>query len=255
MTRLSGFVAILGMLAVLGPAQASPVYSGQFTATWSDPVLSGDTIDGMTGVPSFRDNSAGAACSIAGCPVGVGFTPGSTTLAWGISPTSSTLNFDGHFFIGVAPDTVFDMGRVTFFNGTSDLSTIIFGATLNLTYVPCSFCGPTGPVDALNIAVPIVTTANTGTNLQNADWVGPFGTSKPLTFNVLEGFSADAELYGKIVGDPQFVPTLLVTDDPNAFIGNGQPVGLPEPASLGLVMSAFAAFGFAGARSRRSRNT
>lgn len=251
MVRLSGFVVILGALAFVAPAQASPVYIGQFVATWSDPVLSGNTIDGMTGAPSFRDNSATAACNVSGCPNGVGVSLGSTTLAWGVNPDSSTLNFDGHFF-DEPPDTVFDMGKVTFFNGTSDLSTIIFGATLNLTYVPCSFCGPTALVNSLPISVPIVTTANTGTALQNADWVGPFGTSKPLTFNVLEGFNADAELWGKIIGDPDFVPTLLVTTDPNAFIGNGQPVGLPEPASLILVMSAFAAFGFAGVRSRKT---
>jgi hypothetical protein len=217
-------------------AHASAFYSGQFVATWSNPVISGTIIDAATGAPSPLDNSATAACSVSGCPLGVGFTLGSTTLAWGISPQSSTLNFDGHFFVNVAQGAVFDMGRITYFNGTSQLDSLIFGATLNLTFVPCGFCGNAPSVDPLHLSIPIVTTSNTGTDLQNADWVGPFGTPAPLSFNVLEGFSADAELYGMIVGDPQFQPLFLVTTDPNAFIGNGRPVGIPEPASLSLVL-------------------
>jgi hypothetical protein len=236
MVRMSICAAMLASIALLAApnAHSSPSYSGQFVASWSHPVLSGISYDGATGTPSTLNNSAGAACNIVGCPQGVGFTLGPTTLAWGISPQSSTLNFDGHFFSGVAPGTVFDMGTITFFNGTSDLSTIIFGATLDLTYVQCGFCAPNLPIDNLHISVPIVTTANTGTDRQNADWVGPFGTPTPLTFNVIEGFSANAELYGMIVGDPHFQPEFIVTTDPNAFIGNGQPV--PEPASLSLLL-------------------
>jgi hypothetical protein len=254
MIRASAGAAILSSIALLvAPiAHSSPLYSGQFVATWSNPVLSGITIDGATGAASVLNNTANAACDIAGCPQGVGVSLGSTTLAWGISPQSSTLNFDGHFFVNVPEGTVFDMGRITFFNGTSDLSTIIFGATLNLTYVPCGFCTPNTPVDNFHVAVPIVTTANTGTDAQNADWVGPFGTPATLTFNVLEGFNADAELYAEIVGDPMLQPEVLITTDPHAFIGNGQPLAVPEPTSLSLLLAALFGLRAAVLRSRRA---
>ena len=232
-------ISLFGAVALLATtgAQAGGPFSGNFVATWSDPVLSGNIIDAATGIPAFMDNSATAACSITGCPSSATFTPGPTTLAWGANAASSTLNFDGHFFSDVAEGDTFDMGTITYFNGTSALNTLIFGATLNLTYMP--FGGST-PVDPLNISVPIVTTSNTGTAAQNADWVGPFGTPMTLTFNVLEGFNANAELYGKIVGDPQFDPLFIVTTDPNAFIGNGQPVGIPEPATISLLALALA---------------
>jgi hypothetical protein len=60
----------------------------------------------------------------------------------------------------------------------------------------------------------------------------------PVTFNVLEGHTASADLFGTIVGDPSLTITgiqLVPGQGNNGFIGQGQPP-LPETGStLGLM--------------------
>jgi hypothetical protein len=216
-------------------AQATGVttLTGVVQGTWNTPVLTGDLLDGATGKPTAANNSATASCDLTGCPVGVG-SFGADTLVWGLRPTSSSINVNGHFFSNVPLNTPFDAAQITYFNGTSDTTTLIFGATLHLTFIlPFNQVGP-DVADPIDIPVNLVTTINTGTAKQNADWVGPFGTPKPLTFNVLEGQSATAELWGEFVGDPGFAPTLLISTSPNGFIGHGKPV--PEPGVWAMLM-------------------
>ena len=210
--------------------------------------MSGIGYDGATGATQSYDNTGTAACNI-GCPNNVTNPPGPTTLAWGISPDASSLNFNGHSFNDIPLNTPFDAIQLTYFNGTSDLTSIIFGATLNLTFSMSSG----SQIDPLAIPIQIVTTANTGTDAQNADWVGPFGTSTPQTLNVFEGENANAELWGEFVGDPGFVPTLLISSDANSFIGNGSPVSaVPEPSTWAMMILGFVGVGFLAYR-RKSK--
>src|SRR4051794_6781660 len=98
----AGAVALLTASSAF--ADPSMTFTTKVDGTWSDPVLSGNVIDAATGVPTFQDNSTTAACSLAACPRGVGFTPGADTLAWGVytgapppALSSSTININGHF--------------------------------------------------------------------------------------------------------------------------------------------------------------
>lgn len=229
-------------------------YTGSVSGSFSNAVLSGTLVDAATGTPLFSDNSLSSICSIVpvngGCAAGLidpatnGFYP-SNTLVWGtenVALNHSTLTFSGANFSGVAADQRFRLGTLTYTNGTSFGNTVIFGALLTLNFDNVDFNGNTKQVDSLPINISITTTLNSGTPDQNADFVGFAGnnilSSNPTsTFNVLEGFTAGADLFGAIVGDPY--GTLLdiqLADGTvvgSAFIGNGLPV--PEPAMVSLL--------------------
>ena len=218
-----GFVATMAVAiaaaSVNSPAIAHPV-SGQMSATFGNPVLSGQLVDGATGAISSLDNTSTAVFS------GIG----TSTFIWGTGGAAinhSTLTFVPSTLASQAPNTPFVLGQITYTNGTSTLASLVFG-------VDMTFSVPSDPsVNPLIAHVKLVTTNNTGTAAQNADFIG-FDIF-PNTFNVLEGVTSSANLIGKINGDPNIALTdIALTDpnDPNGFIGQGRP--LPEPASLAL---------------------
>jgi hypothetical protein len=225
---------IMGSLGCAYAGTSTATYSGEFVPTWSNPVLSGVNIDGATGVSRIANDTTDAACNLSGCPVVLsGY--GSSTLAWGnlpgytgSYPTTSVLTFTPNSFSNASEGQRIDLGTFSYLNGSSEH--IIYGATLTL-----SLAGITPFV----LNVPIITTANTGTRSQNADWVGPISTtSGNVSFNVYEGMTATADLYGTILSDPYLQLTGLALDSgqsANGFIGNGEPVPVPEPASFLLL--------------------
>src|SRR5438876_4271436 len=103
-TRGMHLLAITALVLWSVDARAQNL-TGVVQGTWSNPVLSGNSIDGATGAPSFLDNSQTAACDITGCPNGVGASFGPDTLVRGVSPESSSVNINGHFFSNVALNT------------------------------------------------------------------------------------------------------------------------------------------------------
>ena len=236
-TRLTNlFLSAIFSLILCGQARASLTYSGSVSGIFTNPILSGNLID-VNGVNVFLDNTATAASSGAGTNA-INWGRNSAALPVGTSPFS-TARFVGANFTNVAPGTQFLLGYIYFTNGTSEMNSLIFGTTLTI--------GVTGnlSITPSTSNASIVTTSNTGISPQrDADAI--FFPSLGRSFNVFEGNTAVADVFGQIVGDPTLVLTRLALDPtlngPNApgSIGNGASDFVPEPSSWLLLASGLA---------------
>lgn len=233
-------LAALGMITVALPqaALAAASFSGTVNGHFDNAVLSGNIV-AIDGSSVFFDNSATAVF------FRTTISPSNDTITWGNNPASSFLNFVGADFSNVAPDTPFLLGHISYLNGASNLSTLIFGATLHL-----DLGSGITPKTSL---ISIVTTQNTGLSPpRDSDFIS--FSDLPQTFNVFEDGFSIVNIYGQIVGDPTVSLTSIAVAEGfegSGFIGNG--VGpVPEPASWALMLTGF---GLAGAALRRRRRT
>ena len=231
-------------LGCASPALANGTYSGTVTGVFSSPIKSGNLI-AVDGSSTPLDNT-GSAVSI--------ISPNGDTISWGASttganPSHSSLLFTPASFSNILPNTPFLLGQIQYLNGTSDLTSIIFGVTLSLDLG--------SGITIKDIPINILTTANTGlSQARDADFIG-FGSDIPLTFNVYEGGIANANLFGEIVGDPTVTLTGLSIADGSqsaGFIGTG--VGsVPEPATWAMMLLGFGLIGFAMRKHSNVRTT
>jgi len=240
----------IALFAGLLSVRANAIYTGSISGTFLNPVLQGTVVDPLTGNLTFLNNTTTA--------VYTGF--GTNAITWGApNPISgpSSLTFTGHSFSGIAPGQIFDLGTVTYFNGNNFNDGFIFGATLTLAVN--STIG--GSVDPSVSTLAFRSTINhppaqpPATDAQNADFVR--FSAFPLTFNIFEGHTASAELFGEIVGDPQLVLTgieLSPGQSNNGFVGHGVPGLVPESGStLALMAVGFAALTAFGISRRTAR--
>ena len=216
------------------PALATGTYSGTVNGYFDNPVKTGSIV-ALDGSLTALDNSGTAFV------LDTVLAPNNDTITWGLSttgtkPSYSFLNFVGATFSNVAGDTPFLLGTITYLNGTSDLDTLIFGATLHLDLG--------SGITPKTSTIPILTTANTGISpARDADLIG--FSDFPATFNVYEGGFSIANLYGMIVGDPEVTLTgIAVTEgfEDTGYIGEGVP-GVPEPAAWAMLLGGFALTG------------
>jgi hypothetical protein len=230
-------------------SEASAVYSGIVSGTFTSPALSGPIIN-VGGTQSVVDNTSTAVVT----GVGTNALTWGTNVAGSAPPVFSNFVFTGIPFTNVPAGAQFDLGTFSYLNGTSQTDSLIFGITLNL-----SFSGDSSVTPAVS-RISILTTVNGGVDIvADADYIN-FNTFCPdpslpmecLSFNVYEGRDALATLKGAIIGDPQLTlqAITLAPNDPNGFLGNGQGSSMPEPGSI--ILSSLGLIGVAVVRRFRA---
>ncbi|MCX6632525.1 MAG: choice-of-anchor K domain-containing protein, partial [Candidatus Solibacter sp.] len=157
------------------------------------------------------------------------------SFAWG-SGNPSSLTFDGRAF-DTLPNTTFDLGTLTFHNGTISSGTGANGVWFDLAI---AFDNVPEKNFHLKTQFGIVNTLNTDDPIASADFVtiGDFG----YTFNVLEGGTASVDIFAKLTTGLSGVPAgtagdSLISSDPFDPSPNYTLtiVGLGNPTAGGFV--------------------
>jgi hypothetical protein len=171
------------------PGTAAPSYSGTITGVFDGIVLSGDFLQTGTRVPLPRDNTTTAVAS------GIG----TANLTWSddnATVAGSALTFTGNSFSDVAPDQVFAIGTLTYFNGQNGAPSLIFGVTMHLS--------AGDGVAPLSEPMAIVSTQNGNADrVADADSLFFAGFEIPSTLAAFEDAGVTAIVYGKIVEGPK----------------------------------------------------
>ena len=275
--RIKIAFSICGVAFALGMAQARAdglTPGGTIIGIFSDPIYSGFVTHDPTisSPPVYFDNSATAPLSLsivnstdptlAGTPA---LQATGSKLQWGSDASvDPSEQFSELIFFGAPiPANIhqpFEAGVITYLNGTSNLNSLIFGASLSLydnVVSPQTYLGTD--------TVIITTTSNLGVSLaQDADYINICGNGSNICGSSIEayedsegGTGVTAVLQGQIVGDPQLQFTdVTVSPDQLAtggLVGNEAAAGIiPEPSTWVMIILGFAGIGLVGYRTKRA---
>jgi PEP-CTERM motif-containing protein len=275
--RIKNALSVCAVALALGMPQARAnglAGGGTIIGIFSDPIFSGFVTHDPTilSPPLYFNNSATAPLSLsivnstdptlAGTPL---LQATGSKLQWGSDASvDPSEQFSELIFFGAPiPANIhqpFEAGVITFLNGTSDLTSLIFGASLSLyddVVSPQTYLGTD--------TVIITTTSNLGADLgQDADYINICGNGSNICGSSIEayedsegGTGVTADLTGQIVGDPQLQFTdVTVSPDQLAtggLVGNEAAAGIiPEPSTWAMMMLGFAGLGLASYRARRA---
>jgi len=275
--RIKIAFSVCGVAFALGMAQARAdglTPGGTIIGIFSDPIYSGFVTHDPTisSPPVYFDNSATAPLSLsivnstdptlAGTPA---LQATGSKLQWGSDASvDPSEQFSELIFFGApVPANIhepFEAGVITYLNGTSNLNSLIFGASLSLydnVVSPQTYLGTD--------TVIITTTSNLGVSLaQDADYINICGNGSNICGSSIEayedsegGTGVTAVLQGQIVGDPQLQFTdVTVSPDQLAtggLVGNEAAAGIiPEPSTWVMIILGFAGIGLVGYRTKRA---
>jgi hypothetical protein len=260
------------MLAtVLGSslASASSIDGLQIIAVFNSPVLNGSIANSpVAGKNTYLDNTATAVYNfnngVASSNMNWGTFTGPHT---GFLP-ESTLVFEGNTIPATHSTTPFDIGSLTYLNGTSDLTSVIFGASIDF------YAGSVSSANFLGRdSITITTTSNIfgvpgGLTSGDDDYLNICGPLSGICATSIEAVESSeggtglvVNLTGTIAGDPTMkISKVDVAPGQNSTINGAlrmdPPIGAitPEPASFMLVGGALLLAGLFRSRFACFRN-
>ena len=256
-------IAVTALILCCGSLQASGT-QGTILGVFSNPVLAGSIANSPAlGQSNYMDNTTTAIYGIVNSSDAA--VSNASVLVWGASSGNSGPNtFSSLIFFGNAIpadlNLPFQLGTITYANGTSDLSSLIFGATINFYANTVSALTYLGSDQVI-----ITTTSNiAGSQPVDNDYLNICGNSSNICASSIEAVEATeggsgltVNLFGRIVGDPVlFIDSVSVdpgqTAAGNGIIGTQAEVGggTPEPATWTMLSGALLA-GFGVIRRRR----
>jgi hypothetical protein len=228
---------------------SNPVFAGSIV---NDPSLGASAVFNNTGTAVYSINNS-TSTTLAGTPP---MQASGSALVWGADnavPPSEQFSVVTFFGAQVPANAAqpFQLGTVTYLNGTSTDNTQIFGATLSFydnSVTAANFLGSDNLI--------ITTTHNLGQSVfQDADYINICGNNSNICSKSLEAIEATeggtgvtANLFGTITGDPMVTLTDIAlapgqSTTTNGFVGSDPPLGenVPEPTTrtmmcVGLVL-------------------
>ena len=221
----------------------------------------------------FSDVDYGANSSTAPASTLIANGPGGSGLRWGTGSVSSGTNYSNLVFVGATipletTTTPVLLGSILYVNGTSNLNSIISGATLTFTVVQPATIAALPGITLGSDHVIITTTTNsysdelnlTQPQAQNdADYINICGSGSNIcstgiqAYEDTEGFNGvpfstpiAAALYGTYSIDPSITLTNVTYVSGDGVVGVRPAGGVPEASTWVMLLLGFAGLPFAG---------
>jgi hypothetical protein len=254
-------VHLLSIPVLLGLCNSAK--ADTLTGVFSNPVYAGNVLNDPTvGTPAYVDNN-GTAVTGTATAGGAACAP-ANTLCWGLSTSGvaaadsySSLAFTGTAGFDPGSSATQSVGTIYFLNGTSDLDTLIFGATLSI-YDNGDLVG------AYNVAINTTSNQYGGTGLTSqelatdADYISICGNDSNICGSSIEAYEDSeggtgllVDLTGNLVGDPTLDLDTVAVDPSQSScttcgIVGDEPALAATPEPPGFILLSTAALLFAG---------